>query len=55
MANSNQKNNHARWILLAVLVLAGAGVLTYWLLTRAYESTDNAFLDGDIIHFRFNV
>jgi membrane fusion protein (multidrug efflux system) len=49
MANSNQKTNHARWILLAVLVLAGAGVLTYWLLTRAYESTDNAFLDGDII------
>jgi membrane fusion protein (multidrug efflux system) len=49
MANSNQKNNRARWILLAVLVLAGAGVLTYWLLTRAYESTDNAFIEGDII------
>jgi membrane fusion protein (multidrug efflux system) len=49
MANSNQKNNRARWILLAVLVLAGAGVLTYWLLTRAYESTENAFIEGDII------
>ena len=38
------------WSLAAVVVLCGAGYLGYWLLDgRYYESTDDAYVNGDVV------
>ena len=39
----------ARIIVLILILAAAAGALWYYLQSRAYETTDNAFIDGDIV------
>ena len=38
----------AFWLAVCLLILAGGGVI-YWLHTRGYEETDDAFVDGEIV------
>ncbi|MGD0542126.1 MAG: HlyD family secretion protein [Tepidisphaeraceae bacterium] len=38
-----------RFILIALIVVGGIVALIYWLTTRQYESTDDAFIEGTVI------
>ena len=45
----NGKRRRNLSIGIAVLVLAVVSGLVYWLYSRQFESTDDAFIDGDIV------
>ncbi|HEX5080067.1 MAG TPA: HlyD family secretion protein [Geminicoccaceae bacterium] len=47
------RGRRRRIVLLLALVLVGASIGTgYWYLTRDQESTDDAFIDGNVVHIR---
>src|SRR5437016_9474949 len=51
LAPKPDKKKRRKFILIgaaALLILAVIGVI-YWLYARQYESTDDAFIDGDIV------
>ncbi|HXF42845.1 MAG TPA: HlyD family secretion protein [Pyrinomonadaceae bacterium] len=49
--NTNGKNGNRRFARIAIVIgiLAILAATAYWLYSRQYESTDDAFVDGDII------
>src|ERR1700742_193994 len=42
----SRRSSHARWVLLLIVLIAGAGGTTVWYLGRNEASTDDAYTDG---------
>lgn len=55
MENQTNKNRRPLIILAVILLIAAGGVLFYWIKSSAYETTDDAQLDGNIYSVRAGI
>jgi membrane fusion protein (multidrug efflux system) len=45
----DRRSSHAKWVLLLIVLVAVAGAVTHWYLTRDEAGTDDAYTDGHAI------